>query len=98
MIGILRNQNVRQQPRSSQAVIYWPGFRRRLHDALAARAAQLRAHLANYLESLRHILQHLRDIFTQLAKPAAAIGTDRLLRFASANLARQMLRQATPDR
>src|SRR5437870_2678253 len=45
----------------------------------------------------RHILQHLGNIFTQLAQLSAAI-TLRLLRRVHLGFARQMLRQRTPCR
>ena len=71
MIRILRDQHVRQQS--------WPGYTafdrstrsRRLHDVVTLRAAQLRSHMANHDEARGHVLQHLADVFAQLAQPTA---------------------------
>ena len=52
MIGILRHQNVRQQTGTGQPTRNRPAGSRCLHDLLAMRAAQLRAHMANHLETL----------------------------------------------
>ncbi len=98
VIGILRHQHMRQQPRSGQATIDRAARRRLLHDAVAAAAAQLRPHLADHLEVRRHVLEHLGDVFAELPQRAAAIGAGFLLRRDGSDFARQVLGQRPPRR
>jgi hypothetical protein len=67
MVGILRNQNMRQQARTSQSARNRPARCRSLHDPFAAPTTQLGAHMADYLEAGRHVLQHLGNVFAELA-------------------------------
>ena len=63
-----------QQSRSGEAALDRTARRRRLHDAIATRAAELRANMADHLETGRNILHNLGDIFAELLQRAVAIG------------------------
>ena len=52
------------------------------------------AHVPNHHETGGHVLQHLRNIFAQLAQLALALRTHRFLRLVPARLSRQMIRQS----
>ena len=47
---------------------------------ITLRAAQLGRHMTNHEEARRHVLQHLGEVFAQLAQRTAAIRTSRFLR------------------
>ena len=98
MIGILRHQHMRQQPRPGKSAIDRPRRCRRLHDAVAGIAAQLRPHVAKHLEAGPHVLQHLGHIFAQFTETAAAVGAGVMTRHMGVNLARKMLRQGPATR
>ncbi len=67
MIGILRYQHMRQQPRSGQATINRPARRWRLHDLGTTSAAQLRPHCADHFKARRNVFQRFRHVFSQMA-------------------------------
>jgi hypothetical protein len=69
-----------------------------LDDHIALRATQLRPYVSDDLEAGRHILQHLRNIFAQLAQLTAALGACNFIGQMRVDFARQMLRQRTPRR
>ena len=54
------------------------------------------AHMANHHETGGHILQHLRDIFAQLAQLALTFRAYRFFRLVPARLSRKMIRQCAP--
>ena len=87
-----------QQSRPGQAALNRAARRRRLHDHIATRAAQLGTHVADHLEAGRHVLQNLGDIFAELLQRAAALRAGLLLWLMGLDLARQMLGQRTPRR
>ena len=93
MIAVLRDQHMRQQSRPRQAALDRTTRRFRLHDAVALRAAQLRAHMTNHHETGGHVLQHLRHILAQLAQFALALRAHRFFRLVPAGFARQMIGQ-----
>ncbi len=93
VVGVLRHQHMRQQPGSGKPSVDGPRRCRRMHDPVAGIAAQLRAHMAKHLEARPNILQHLGNIFAQLAEPAAAVGTRIVPRHVRVNLTRKMLGQ-----
>src|ERR1051325_3992699 len=93
MIGILRYQNMRQQPRPGQAAVDRTIRRRRLHDPGAATAAQLGPHRANHDKSCRDVFQRLRYVLAQLAERAAAPRARFLFWRDRLCLARQLSRQ-----
>ena len=98
MIGILRNQHMRQQSRPGQAAIDRPVRRRRLHDPRATRATQLRPHCADHFEPRRNVFQRLRHVLAQMAQRAAAVRARLLLGRDRLRLARQVGRQRTARR
>jgi hypothetical protein len=73
MVGILRDQNVRKQPRSGQSALDRTRRRRRLHDALTRRAGELRAHVLDHPEARRHVFENVGEILADLAHRRAAI-------------------------
>src|SRR5215469_334320 len=95
VIGVLRDQHMRQQARSCHAMRDRPRLRRRLYDSFTGGAAQLRTHLADYFEMLGHVLEHLRHIFADLTQPPAATRAHRFLRLTPVHFARKMLGQWT---
>ena len=97
MIRILRYQYVGERARSSEAAVDRSRRRRSLHDAIAGIAAQLRTHMADDLEAGPHVLQHLGDIFTQLAQPSAAVGARLMAGQVGVDFARKMLGQRAAE-
>jgi len=63
----LRDENVCKQPWSGIRTRDRPRWSGRFDDRLAAAATELRTYMSNDLEALRHILQDLGDIFTELS-------------------------------
>ena len=63
-----------QQSRTRQSAVDRPCRSRRLDDALAACASELRPHMTNHLEACRDAFQLFGNIFAELAQCAAAIG------------------------
>jgi hypothetical protein len=63
-----------------------------LHDAIATRTGQLGANLPNYLESLRHIFQHFRNIFSQMLQLPTLVRARFLPRQILPRFAGQMIR------
>ena len=98
MIGILLYQHMRQQTRAGQATIDGTCWRRRLHDAVAGHAAQLRPYVADHLKGSPYVLQDLGCVFAKLAEPAPAIGAGLMSRGVRMDLTRQMLGQRTAER
>src|SRR5437667_11882972 len=86
---------MRQQARSCHAMLDRSRLRRCLYDSFTGGAAQLRTHLANYFELLGHILEHLGDIFADLAQLPAATRAHGFFQLTPAHFARQMLGQWT---
>ncbi len=74
MIGVFADQHVGQQTRAGHAALDRACRRRRLHDRIAARAGQLRSHVANHFEAHRLQFEHLGDIVAQMLERATAIG------------------------
>src|SRR5216110_1407302 len=68
----------------------------RLHDLVTARTGQLRPSLPDHFEMFRYILQHFRNIFTELFQLSAAVWAYFLLRQNPVRLTRQMRRQRLP--
>jgi len=93
MVGILGDQHMREQTRSRQSAIDRPRWCGCLHDAVASIAAQLRTHMPDDLEAGPHVLQHLGDVFAELAEPATAVGASVVLWHVRMNFAREMLGQ-----
>ena len=93
VIGVFCNQHVRQESRPGQPAV--DGSRRRLglHEPLAGCTAQLRANMANDLETGAYILQHLRDILAKCAQSASAIRTRIVAGHVGMHLTRQMFGQ-----
>ena len=81
MIRVLRHNDVGQEPGTGQAALDRPVRRRLLHDAIASRAAQLRAYGADYLEAGRDVFQSLGHILAQQAQRPTAIRAAVLVRF-----------------
>ena len=98
VVSVLRDENMRQQSWARQSALDGARWCRRLHNALAAGAAQLGTYLADHLELSRHILQHLGNIFPEQLQLATAIGTGTLDRFIPVRLLGQVGRQRTPRR
>jgi hypothetical protein len=98
VVSVLRDENMRQQTWSRQSALNGARWCRRLHNPLAARAAQLGTHLADHLELGRHILQHLGNIFPEQPQRAPATRTDTLGRFIPIGLPGQVDRKGTPRR
>ena len=94
MVGVLRDQHMREQARAGDAAIDGPRRGFGLNDFFAAAAAQLGAHMAHDLEARWNILQHLGDVFAELAQ-LAALGAGVRSRRVSMYFARQVLRQRT---
>ena len=65
----------------------------RLHDALAAAAAELGPNMADHLEPGRDLLQDLSDVLAELAEPGAAAARADRTRIMHDLLARQMIGQ-----
>src|SRR4030095_415167 len=65
----------------------------RLHDAIAAYANQLLANMSDHLEVLRHVLQHLRNVLSQLLHRPATVPAVALGRRIRAHFARKIRRQ-----
>src|SRR5438445_6687507 len=86
---------MRKQARSCVAILDRTRLSRCLSDSFTGGAAQLRTHLANYFELLGHILEHLGDIFADLAQLPAATRAHGFFRLTPAHFARQMLGQWT---
>src|ERR1700738_614668 len=68
VVGELRRDDMRQQARSREATINHALWRRCLHHAGALPAAHLGANMADDEEARRHVLEHLRNVFTELAQ------------------------------
>ena len=71
MVTVLGNQNMSQQTGPGQAALDRTARSRCLHDALAARTAELGPHIADHLKASRHPLQQFRDVLAQRAQPPA---------------------------
>src|ERR1700728_1510661 len=93
MIRILRDQHMREQAGSSQSTCDRPRWRWRFDDRLTLAAAKLRAHMPDHPEALRDVIQLLGNVFSEMAKIAAALRAAPLHRLVRDDLARQMLRQ-----
>ncbi len=96
-VGIFGDQNMGQQAGTSDTAVDGPGRCRSLHDPVAAVAAQLRADVADDLETCPDVLQHLGGIFAQFTQPAAAAGAGSLTGQMGVDLARQMLWQRAAE-
>ena len=92
-IGILRDQDMGKQTRSSQSACDRSRWRRSFNHCLALAASELGADMPDHPEALRDIIQLLRNVLAKVAKIAATLRAAALLRFMGDNLARQMLRQ-----
>ena len=93
VVGILRDQHMRQQVRAGEATLDRPCWSRCFNNALALLAGELRPHMTNDLERCRDALQLLGHIFAELAQRAAAIGAAVMRRQVRYDFARKMLRQ-----
>ena len=91
----LRDENMCKQPWSSIRTRDRPRWGRGFNDSLAAAAAELRTHMADDLEALRHILEDLGDIFTELAQRAAAAWAAACLGKMCLDFTRQMFGKRT---
>ena len=69
-----------------------PARGRLLHDCLAGRTGELRAHVPDHLEARRHVLQDLGDVLADLLHRRAAVGAGAG-RGVFHRLARQAFRQ-----
>jgi hypothetical protein len=96
MIGELRHDDVCQQSRSSESALDRPCRRGRLDDSITSSAGELRPHVADYLEALRHILELFGDIVAEVAQLATAIGAAVGARSMRSDLALKMLRKRLP--
>ena len=97
MVGILRDQHMREQTWTCESTIDGPRWRGRLHDAVAGIATQLRTHVADDLEAGPHVLQHLGHVFAQLAQSAPAVGTSLVAWYVRVDLTRKMLGQRAAE-
>jgi len=96
MIAIFRDQHVGQQPWACDTPLERPARRGGLYDAAATGTSQLRANLTDHFDSLRHILQDFRDIFSQ--RFPATVRTRFLLRRVGLYFPPQMRGQRPPHR
>ena len=64
-----------EEPWTREATLNRTARRQRLHDPLAAPARELRAHVLDYFEVARHILEHLGDVLAEGTQLASAIRT-----------------------
>ncbi len=87
-----------EQPWPRKPAVDRPRRCRSLDDAVAHIATQLGSHMAENLEAGPDVLQHLGNIFAQLAEPAAAVGTCLVGGHVREDLARKMLRQRPAER
>jgi hypothetical protein len=94
----LRDQHMREQSWARKPAVYGPRRRFGLHDALASRAAQLGAHMADDLKAGAHILQHLGNIFAEHAQLASAVRAAIVAGHMGVDFARQMLGQRPAER
>ncbi len=81
VVAKLRRDYVRQQAWPSKSAIEHSLRRRSLYHAGTLPAAHLRTHMTDDVEAPRHVLQHLRGVFVQLAQltaTAGALGKGRL--------------------
>ena len=62
-----------EQPRAGESSRDRSRGRLGLHDLLAARAGELGAHMANYPEARRDVVEHLGDILANLAHRLTAV-------------------------
>ena len=88
---------MRQQARPGDSPINRSDRCGHLHDALAARTAQLGSHLANHLEARRHILQHLGHVLANALHRGGALRTGGI-GHVDHRLARQVLGQGLAHR
>jgi len=98
VVRILRNQHMREQPGSSQSACDRPRRSRSFDDCLALAAGELRPHMPYHPEAVRDIIQLLGNVFSEMAKVAAALRAAALLRLVRNDLAWQMLRQRLANR
>src|SRR6202008_1946614 len=93
MIAVFRHENVRQQPGTSHTSRDRTARRFGLHDLVATPAGQLGTYPPDDFEMFWHILQHLRNIVTEMLQLTAALRTRCLLRMNRLRLTRKVLRQ-----
>src|SRR5690242_204814 len=72
MITVLGGQDVREKPCACDAAFDRSACCGGLHDLRTARAGELRSNVPNDLELLRHALEDLTHILTQVPELAAA--------------------------
>ena len=89
---------MREQTRAGKATFDGTRRSRRLHDPVAAIAAQLRPHMADDLEAGPDAFQHLGHILTELAQLAAAVGAAVVIGHMGMDSARKMLREWAAER
>ena len=98
MVGILRNQHMRQQTRARQAARNRPARCRSLHDPFAASGGSASGAHGGSPEACRHVLQHLRNIFAELDVTLRRSRASRMFRHMGLGLPWQMLGQWTAGR
>jgi hypothetical protein len=77
VVRSLRDQDVRQQPRTGQASRDRTARRRRLHDLVAAAAGLFGPEVTDDAKVGGNVLQPLRNVLAQRFERTAAIGADR---------------------
>jgi hypothetical protein len=75
VVSELRHGNVRKQRRARDAAVDRAARCCRLHDAIAARAGQLRTTVTDHAEVRQHVLELFCDVFAERLEPPTAIRT-----------------------
>ena len=91
MIGILRDQQMGQQSRPSEAAVDRTRWRGGLHDPVASGATQLGTNVADDLKACTHVLQHLSNVFAQCFELAATVWARCMIRHVGVHFTGQVL-------
>jgi len=73
MIGVFRDQHMRQQRRCRQAALNRQARHLGLRDGLAAAAGQFRPHVADDPEAGRCVVEHFGDVLAERTQRTTAV-------------------------
>jgi hypothetical protein len=98
VISELRNNDVCQQSRCGESALDRSCRCGCLNDSITSGAGELRPHVADHLEALRHILELFGDVVAEVTQLTTAIGAALSARSMRSDLAHKMLRKRFPFR
>src|SRR5204863_64868 len=95
VVAVLGDDHLREQSRSGKAAIKRPRGRWQLNDRCTMATGELRAYMPQHLEVARYVIEHLGDVFAELAHLRTALRTAAARRRVHDRFARQVGGQRT---